>query len=161
MFHMKYLCHWMSTLRAEVDVKKKMIAQSQVNLQQRERMFDHPLNNNRSMMTLAELQEWRSVHRRLAAEEGRGVKALEKEIIRLALGRDIEEREEEDKESSVSDPSKTRSNAEEEVTTDTEMEVEDDHVDLNSESQEIGLEHLAPEDHEQGASNLDNTITER
>ena len=68
----------MSTLRAEVDVKKKMIAQSQVNLQQRERMFDHPLNNNRSMMTLAELQEWRSVHRRLAAEEGRGVKALEK-----------------------------------------------------------------------------------
>ena len=72
---------------------------------------------------------------------------MEKEIIRLALGRDTEEHEEEDKESSVSDPSKTRSNAEEEVTTDTEMEVEVDHVDLNSESQESGLEHLEPVNH--------------
>jgi len=137
----------MSTLRAEIDTKKKLIAQSHANLRQRDRMFDHPLNDNRSMMTSAELQEWRSVHRRLAAEEGRRVKALEKEIIRLALGRDIEEREEEDKESAASDPSKAWSNAEEEVTTDTEMEVEDNHVDLNSESQEIGLEHLATEDH--------------
>ena len=137
----------MSTLRAEIDVKKKLIAQSHVNLQQRERMFDHPLNDNRSMMTSAELHEWRSVHRRLAAEEGRRVKALEKEIIWLALGRDIEERDEEYKESSASDPSKTRSNAEEEVTTDTEMEVEVDHMDLNSESQEIGLEHLEPVNH--------------
>ena len=47
----------MSTLRAEIDVKKKLIAQSHVNLQQRERMFDHPLNDNRSMMTSAELHE--------------------------------------------------------------------------------------------------------
>ena len=110
-------------------------------------MFDQPLNNNQSVMTLAELQEWRSVHRRLAAEEGRRIEALEKEIIRLALGRDIEEREEEDMESSVSDPSKTWSNAEEEVTTDTEMEVEDLQVNLNSELQEIELEHLVPVNH--------------
>ena len=72
---------------------------------------------------------------------------MEKEIIRLALGRDIEEREEEDMESSVSDPSKTWSNAEEEVTTDTEMEVEDLQVNLNSELQEIELEHLVPVNH--------------
>ena len=65
----------------------------------------------------------------------------------MALGRDIEEREEEDKKSSVSDPSKTRLNAEEEVTTDTEMEVEDHQVNLNSELQEIELEHLVPVNH--------------
>ena len=36
----------MTTLRAEVDVKKNAIAQSLVNLPQRERLFTHPLNDN-------------------------------------------------------------------------------------------------------------------
>ena len=86
----------MSTLRAEVDAKKKAIAQSRANLQQRERLFTHPLNDNQNMMTSIELKEWRNVHARLAAEEGRRVKTLEKEIIRLALGRDLEGHEDDD-----------------------------------------------------------------
>ena len=137
----------MSTLRAEVDAKKKAIAQSRANLQQRERLFTHPLNDDQTMMTSIELKEWRNVHARLAAEEGRRVKTLEKEIIRLALGRDPEGHEDDDKEmqsSSVSDLSKTLSNAEEEVVTDTEME--DHHVDLDSELQEAGLEQVEPVD---------------
>ena len=131
----------MSTLRAEVDAKKKAIAQSRANLQQRERLFTHPLNDDQNMMTSIELKEWRNVHARLAAEEGRRVKTLEKEIIRLALGRDPEGHEDDDKEmqsSSVNDMSKTLSNAEEEVVTDTEME------DLDSELQEAGLEQVEP-----------------
>ena len=87
-----------STLRAEVDAKKKAIAQSRANLQQRERMFTHPLNDNQNMMTSIELKEGRNVHARLAAEEGRRVKTLEKEIIRLALGRDPEGHDDDDKE---------------------------------------------------------------
>jgi len=135
----------MSTLRAEVDAKKKAIAQSHANLQQRERLFTHPLNDDQNMMTSIEMKEWRNVHARLAAEEGRRVKTLEKEIIRLALGRDPEGHEDDDKEmrsSPGSDLSKTLSNAEEEVVTDTEME--DQHADLDSELQEAGLEHVEP-----------------
>jgi len=137
----------MSTLRAEVDAKKKAIAQSRANLQQRERLFTHPLNDDQTMMTSIEMKEWRNVHARLAAEEGRRVKTLEKEIIRLALGRDPEGHEDDDKEvrsSSVIDLSKTLSNAEEEVVTDTEME--DHQVDLDSELQEAGLEQVEPVD---------------
>ena len=73
--------------------------------------------------------------------------ALEKEIIRLALGRDPEGHEDDDKQmqsSSVNDVSKTLLNAEEEVVTDTEME--DHHVDLDSELQEAGLEQVEPVD---------------
>ena len=131
----------MSTLRAEVDAKIKAIAQSRANLQQRERLFTHPLNDDQTMMTSIEMKEWRNVHARLAAEEGRRVKTLEKEIIRLALGRDPEGHEDDDKQmqsSSVNDVSKTLLNAEEEVVTDTEME------DLDSESQEAGLEQVEP-----------------
>ena len=51
----------MTTLRAEVDVKKKAIAQSLVNLPQRERLFTHPLNDNQNTVTLIELQKWRTV----------------------------------------------------------------------------------------------------
>ena len=137
----------MSTLRAEVDAKKKAIAQSHANLRQRERMFTHPLNDNQNMLKLTELKEWRNVHARLAAEEGRRVKTLEKEIIRLALGRDPEGHEDDDKEmrsSSVSYLSSSLSNAEEEVLTDTEME--DHHADLDSELQEAGLEQVEPVD---------------
>ena len=137
----------MSTLRAEVDAKKKAIAQSRANLQQRERLFTHPLNDDQNMMTSIELKEWRNVHARLAAEEGRRVKTLEKEIIRLALGRDPEGHEDDDKEmqsSSVSYLSNSLSNAEEEVVTDTEME--DQHVDVDSELQEAGLEQVEPVD---------------
>ena len=83
----------MTTLRAEVDVKKKAIAQSLVNLPQRERLFTHPLNDNQNMVTLVELQKWRTVHARLAAEEGRRVKTMEKDFIRLALGRNPERHE--------------------------------------------------------------------
>ena len=79
-----------STLKAEIDAKKRAIVQSNSNLQQRERMFSHPLNDNRSMMSVGELHEWRGVHRRLEVVEGRRVKELEKEIIRVALGRDME-----------------------------------------------------------------------
>jgi len=135
----------MSTLRAEVDAKKKAIAQSRANLQQRERLFTHPLNDNQNMMTSIELKEWRNVHARLAAEEGRRVKTLEKEIIRLALGRDLEGHEDDDKEmrsSSVSYLSKSVSNAEEEVVTDTEME--NYHAGLDSELQEAGLGQVEP-----------------
>ena len=78
------------TLKAEIDVKKSAIAQSKSNLQQRERLFSHPLNDNRSMMSEKELQEWRDVHRRLTVVEGRRVKELEREIVRVALGRDLE-----------------------------------------------------------------------
>merc|ERR1719357_1141649 len=52
----------MTTLRAEVDVKKKAIAQSLVNLPQRERLFTNPLNDNQNMVTSIELQKWRTVH---------------------------------------------------------------------------------------------------
>ena len=72
---------------------------------------------------------------------------MEKEIIRLALGRHPESHDEDDKEmrsSSVIDLSKTLSNAEEEVVTDTEMD--DHHVDLDSELQEAGLEQVEPAD---------------
>jgi len=134
-----------STLRAEVDAKKKAIAQSRANLQQRERLFTHPLNYDQNMMKLTELKEWRNVHARLAAEEGRRVKTLEKEIIRLALGRDPEGHEDDDKEmrsSSESYLSRSVSNAEEEVVTDTETE--DHHADLDSELQEERLEQVEP-----------------
>ena len=47
----------MTTLRAEVDVKKKAIAQSLVNLPQRERLFTHPLNDIQNMVTLIEMEE--------------------------------------------------------------------------------------------------------
>ena len=137
----------MSTLRAEVDAKKKAIAQSHANLRQRERMFTHPLNDNQNMMKLTELKEWRNVHARLAAEEGRRVKTLEKEIIRLALGRDPEGHDDDDKEmrsSSVSYLSKSLSNAEEDVVTDTEMEDHD--AGLDFELQEAGLEQVEPVD---------------
>ena len=135
----------MSTLRAEVDAKKKAIAQSRAHLQQRERLFTHPLNDDQNMMTSIELKEWRNVHARLAAEEGRRVKTLEKEIIRLALGRDPEGHEDDDKEMrSSSYLSLSLSNAEEEVLTDTEME--DHHADLDSELQEAGLEQVEPVD---------------
>jgi len=137
----------MSTLRAEVDAKKKAIAQSRANLQQRERLFTHPLNDDQNMMTSIELKEWRNVHARLAAEEGRRVKTLEKEIIRLALGRDLEGHDGDDKEvrsSSVNDLSNTQSNAEEEVVTDTEMENHD--AGLDSELQEAELGHVEPGD---------------
>ena len=110
-------------------------------------MFTHPLNDNQNMMKLTELKEWRNVHARLAAEEGRRVKTLEKEIIRLALGRDPEGHEDNDKEmrsSSASYLSKSLSNAEEEVVTDSEME--DQHADLDSELQEAGLEQVEPGD---------------
>ena len=40
----------LSTLKAEVVAKKGAIAQSKSNLQQRERLFSHPLKDNRSMM---------------------------------------------------------------------------------------------------------------
>ena len=80
----------MTTLRPEVDVKKKAIAQSLVNLPQRERLSTHPLNDNQNTVTLIELQKWRNVHARLAAEEGRRMKTMEKDFIRLALGRDPE-----------------------------------------------------------------------
>ena len=63
----------MTTLKAEVDVNKKAIAQSLDNLPQRERLLTHPLNDNQNMVTLVELQKWRTVHARLAAEEGRRV----------------------------------------------------------------------------------------
>ena len=72
---------------------------------------------------------------------------MEKEIIRFALGRNPEGHEDDDKEmrsSSVIDLSKTLLNAEEEVVTDTEME--DHQVDLDSESQEAGLELVEPVD---------------
>jgi len=137
----------MSTLRAEVDAKKKAIAQSRANLQQRERLFTHPLNDDQNMMTSIELKEWRNVHARLAAEEGRRVKTLEKEIIRLALGRDPEGHGDDDKEmqsSSEINLPKTLFNAEDEVVTDTEME--DNHADLDSELQEAGLEQVEPGD---------------
>jgi len=137
----------MSTLRAEVDAKRKAITQSLANLRQRERLFTHPLNDDQNMMKLTELKEWRNVHARLTAEEGRRVKTLEKEIIRLALGRDPEGHEDDDKEmqsSLVIDLSKTLLNAEEEVVTDTEME--DHHADLDSELQEAGLEQVEPVD---------------
>jgi len=137
----------MSTLRAEVDAKKKAIAQSRANLQQRERLFTHPLNDNQNMMTSIELKEWRNVHARLAAEEGRRVKTLEKEIIRLALGRDPEGHDDDDKvmrSSPGSDLFKSLSNAEEDVVTDTEME--DHHADFDSELQKAGLEQVDPVD---------------
>ena len=137
----------MSTLRAEVDAKKKAIAQSRAHLQQRERLFTHPLNDDQNMMTSIELKEWRNVHARLAAEEGRRVKTLEKEIIRLALGRDPEGHDDDDKEmrsSSVSYLSKSLSNAEEDVVTDTEMEDHD--AGLDFELQEAGLEQVEPGD---------------
>merc|ERR1712013_41610 len=123
------------------------IAVSLANLRHRERMFTHPLNDNQNMMKLTELKEWRNVHARLAAEEGRRVKTLEKEIIRLALGRDPEGHEDDDNEmrsSSVSYSSKSLSNAEEEVVTDTEME--DHHADLDSELQEAGHGQVEPGD---------------
>ena len=72
---------------------------------------------------------------------------MEKEIIRLALGRDPEGHEDDDKEmrsSSESYLSRSVSNAEEEVVTDTEME--DHHADLDSELQEAGLEQVEPVD---------------
>ena len=65
----------------------------------------------------------------------------------MALGRDPEGHEDDDKQmqsSSVNDVSKTLLNAEEEVVTDTEME--DHHVDLDSELQEAGLEQVEPVD---------------
>jgi len=134
----------MSTLRAEVDAKKKAIAQSRANLQQRERLFTHPLNDDQNMMTSIELKEWRNVHARLAAEEGRRVKTLEKEIIRLALGRDPEGHEDDDKEQMGANSVGDLFNAEEEVVTDTEME--DHHADLDYELQEAGLEKAEPVD---------------
>ena len=81
----------LSTLKAEVKARKLAIALSKSNLEQRERMFSHPLNDNSSLMLVEELQEWRGVHRRLTVVEGRRVKELEKEIVRLALGRELEE----------------------------------------------------------------------
>ena len=62
------------TLKAEVDAKNRAIAQSKSDLQQRERLFSHPLNDNRSMMSEIELQEWRDVHHRLTVVEERRVK---------------------------------------------------------------------------------------
>ena len=123
-----------STLKAEIDAKKRAIVQSNSNLQQRERMFSHPLNDNRSMMSVGELHEWRGVHRRLEVVEGRRVKELEKEIIRVALGRDMEVagggNSVEDQESSlgISEELLRRKPTieEEEVLTDIEMESPDD-----------------------------------
>ena len=77
-------------MKAEVDAKNRAIAQSKSNLQQKERLFSHPLNDNRSMMSEKELQECRDVHRRLTVVEGRRVNELEREIVRVALGRDLE-----------------------------------------------------------------------
>jgi len=123
-----------STLKAEIDAKKRAIVQSNSNLQQRERMFSHPLNDNRSMMSVGELHEWRGVHRRLEVVEGRRVKELEKDIIRVALGRDMEVagggNSVEDQESSlgISEELLRRKPTieEEEVLTDIEMESPDD-----------------------------------
>ena len=86
----------MTTLRAEVDVKKKAIAQSLVNLPQRERLFTHPLNDNQNTVTLVELQKWRNFYARLAAEKGRRVKTMKKDVILSALGRDPERQENDD-----------------------------------------------------------------
>jgi len=131
-----------STLKAEIEAKKTAIVQSHSNLQQRERMFSHPLNDNRSMMSIGELNEWRDVHRRLEVVERRRVKELEKEIVRVALGREVEEAlgrelEEggggdsaEDQESFVGTAEELLGRKsvteEEEVLTDIEMETPDD-----------------------------------
>ena len=48
------------------------------------------------MVTLIELQKWRNVHARLAAEEGRRVKTMKKDVILSALGRDPERHENDD-----------------------------------------------------------------
>lgn len=125
-----------STLKAEVDAKKRAIAQSKANLQQRERMFTHPLNNNRSMMSEEELQKLRGVHHRLEVVEGRRVKELEREIVRVALGREIEgadgDEPSEDQEgfaATAEELVRTSPNTEdEEVSTDTEMESSADEV---------------------------------
>ena len=89
-----------STLRAEIKTRKVKIAQSKFNLQQRERQFTHPLNDACNIMSEAELQKWRSDHRRLAVMEGRKVKELEKKIIWVAIGREVREV---DNENSVED----------------------------------------------------------
>ena len=118
-----------STLKAEVGAKKRAIAQSKANMQQRERMFSHPLNDNRSMMSEEELQKWRGVHRRLAVVEGRRVKELEREIVRVALGRELEgaggepSENQEGSAATAEDLVSTSPNTEdEEVSTDVEMD---------------------------------------
>ena len=62
----------------------------------RKRLFTHPLINNQNMVTLIELQKWRNVPAGLAVKEGRRVKTMEKDFIRLALGRDLEGHEDYD-----------------------------------------------------------------
>ena len=118
-----------STLKAEVGAKKRAIAQSKANMQQRERMFSHPLNDDRSMMSEEELQKWRGVHRRLAVVEGRRVKELEREIVRVALGRELEgaggepSENQEGSAATAEDLVSTSPNTEdEEVSTDVEMD---------------------------------------
>ena len=119
-----------STLRAEIKTRKVKIAQSKFNLQQRERQFTHPLNDACNIMSEAELQKWRSDHRMLAAMEGRRVKELEKEIIWVAIGREVREV---DNENSVEDQGRPVSsggevfrmqpnNEEDKVLTEIEME---------------------------------------
>ena len=119
-----------STLRAEIKTRKVKIAQSKFNLHQRERQFTHPLNDACNIMSEAELQKWRSDHRRLAVMEGRKVKELEKKIIWVAIGREVREV---DNENSVEDQGRPVSsggevfrmqpnNEEEKVLTEIEME---------------------------------------
>ena len=119
------------TFKVEVEARKRAIAQSKSSLQQRERLFSHPLNDNRSMMSEKELQEWRDAHRRLTVVEERRVKELEREIVRVALGRDpvgaSGDEAPEDREVAAAGTSEALagtppSNKDEEVSTDTEME---------------------------------------
>jgi len=109
-----------STLKAEVKAKKNTIAQSKAGLQQRERLFSHPLNDDRSMMSEEELHRWRGVHRKLTVVEGRRVKELEREIIRVALGRELDGAEEHV--GTAEKLGRTPSNTEDEVSTDIEMD---------------------------------------
>ena len=135
-----------STMKAEVNAKRKAIAQSKINLQQRERMFSHPLNDNCSLMSVGELQKWRGVHRRLAAVEGRRLKELEKEIVRVALGRELGEAGGEDlfedqtrSAGTAEEMSRMAQNTEDEdVSTDIEMESTNNYEEKAVDNQKMG-----------------------
>ena len=135
-----------STLKAEVDARRRVIAQSKSNLEQRERLFSHPLNNNRNMMSEAELLEWRGVHRKLAVVEERRIRQVEKDIMRVALGREVKEAGAGDSDDqNPTGPSREmfRMQActeEEEVVTDNE--VENDDVEENSNQEQGNEVHL-------------------
>ena len=160
-----------STLRAEVDAKKRAIAQSKANLQQRERMFSHPLNDDRSMMSEEELQKWRGVHRRLAVVEGRRVKELEREIVRVALGRELEgaggepSENQEGSAATAEDLVSTSPNTEdEEVSTDVEMDIsaEEEAIHNHNSNKKVQSQKEAVNNNMQSKSHpVDNIISDK